>query len=707
MNNKIFLSLVSWRDPFLVNTIKNAIKNAKNPELLVFGCVFDGYEEDEWMLKGIDEIDADIRLIKQDANTASIYLCETRGDILMSLYQDEQYFMQTDCHSKFRKNWDAYLRAELAIAKKAFGEKTILTGINSGFNHWEEDIFYNQTTSSMPTQAILDEFYPAPPVRGEYVEKPEGAMTQESLFNAGMFFATSDFVKTVTQPKDFAFQFEQPIMTLRTFTAGYNMIAPTKAYVSNFDYHDAHETHDEYVRYVRGQDPKWSHVWHDVHQKCETLYYKIVNENIVDESYALFPNKTLAEYEEFSGIDLKNMKLRQEVSPLSRHYIVVKQSVLDQMIDEVLPEIGHTEPLTDLDNEDIFVSIIAWRDPFIVNTLQSLYDNAKWPEKVFANVIFQGYDSDSWMYENAFKIHPNIKITFLHADDTPIEIGKLRGSMMLSQINNEKYFFQIDSHTKLAREWDFDLRAELLIANEKFSNAIIQGHSTNFRRWLDGFDATPTTSIPDTETFIQQGYSAVAGKTLQKPNNLMILEKFYNANCVFAYSKDIQNVPEPDIALIELEQQWQSLRVYTHGYNLVSPTKTYTNCFDYYEYEVPLTNSNFIQYESGPWHYILSEEYYVRYTRKEDAEYVREYNGLAPQAKEKFFNIFWKQEWEESYGPGLARGVDDYIDFIGYNPVTLELLREPKMLEEHNWAYVTDEEIHDAKSRVEATVLEH
>lgn len=321
MNHKIFLSLASWRDPFVINSIKSAIEKAKYPELLTFGVVFDGYEEDDWMLEGIEQFD-NVRLIKQDARSSSIYLCEVRGDIAMSLYDGEDYFFQSDCHVKFQKDWDVALRAELALAKKVYGEKTILTSINSGFGQWAED-FIEAPFVCLPTQEILDEFNPNPPVRGELVLRKMGSriMIMERFFNAGMFFATSDFVKTVTQPKQFSFMLEQPIMTLRTFSAGYNMITTTTNYVSNFDFNGQHWPVDDHVRHQRSTDPLWEEAWREAHDKSLNLYKDVLNNNIVNEEYGMFPERTVDDYVEFAGFDPRTMKMVREASLFEHPYL--------------------------------------------------------------------------------------------------------------------------------------------------------------------------------------------------------------------------------------------------------------------------------------------------------------------------------------------------------------------------------------------------
>ena len=47
-NGKIFIQIASYRDPQLVPTIQDCIKNAKNPKKLVFSIAWQHSTEDLW-----------------------------------------------------------------------------------------------------------------------------------------------------------------------------------------------------------------------------------------------------------------------------------------------------------------------------------------------------------------------------------------------------------------------------------------------------------------------------------------------------------------------------------------------------------------------------------------------------------------------------------------------------------------------------------
>lgn len=320
----------------------------------------------------------------------------------------------------------------------------------------------------------------------------------------------------------------------------------------------------------------------------------------------------------------------------------------------------------------IFVSIAAWRDPFIINTVKSIYSNAYKPDEVTVGVIFQGYEEDRWMVQGLQDIHKNVKLLWVHALDAPINLCEIRGRMMRNLVTNEDYFLQIDSHTKMAPEWDVSLIAELHVAESKFGKCIIQGHSALFHFWSEPFVQPPLTSVPDAETFFSQG-STLYGHVQMKPENTLVKEKFFNANSVFSRTSFIYEVPQPDEIPFDWEQPIMSMRTWTAGYEIVSPTKTYTNCFDYNGDE--------------------EKESHFRYVRKGDRNFIKPYRKAYLRAMELYFRIFALNEYKESYGPMGVRSLEAYVDWVGWNPLTFRLIRDDGPVPAKDSVVLQDDEL--------------
>jgi hypothetical protein len=247
----------------------------------------------------------------------------------------------------------------------------------------------------------------------------------------------------------------------------------------------------------------------------------------------------------------------------------------------------------------------------------------------------------------------------------------------------------IDSHNKFKRQWDIGLIAELKIANSIFGKSILGQQISYFDRWDDAFDGDNHTAIPDEKQFSDLGKSfsfddfpiSVNGKILDKPNNIMIKEKFFNANSIFAYSNYAREVTQPPNHTINYEQQIMALRTFTAGYNMISPIYSYNSCFNFW------TNSS-------------EADSFVRHTRANDPFWKDLFFKADLQSREDYLSVLKNNIIDSEIGMYSKRSLEEYIDFVGYDPITLKLTRPAKMLEEKGFSFVSDEEYEDVLSEL-------
>ena len=110
MEETIFIQIASYRDPELLNTLKDCIENAEHPDRLRFGICWQHSPEDEWDTMDLYKDDDRFRIL--DVNYKdSTGACWARN-LLQQLYEDETYTLQIDSHTRFIKNWDYELKKE-------------------------------------------------------------------------------------------------------------------------------------------------------------------------------------------------------------------------------------------------------------------------------------------------------------------------------------------------------------------------------------------------------------------------------------------------------------------------------------------------------------------------------------------------------------------------------------------------------------------
>ena len=314
----------------------------------------------------------------------------------------------------------------------------------------------------------------------------------------------------------------------------------------------------------------------------------------------------------------------------------------------------------------VFVAIPSWRDPFVYETIKSAYEQAFDKKNLVFGVFFQGYPEDDWMIDTVKDKLPGLTIHIkkVHGDDAPDFLCQIKRTITDEFMTDEQYYMQVDSHTKFRKNWDLLLKAELLIANRVFGKSVINAQTVYFDHWTDKLINDPLTSFADVSEwrFIADTLSfpypiSLNGRVIQKPENLMIREKFYNGNMVFAYTNYVREVPFPWEMAQCFEQQISMLRAWTAGYEVVSPTRAYTNNFNYWKPEGTPGDA-----------YVR----HIRWDRPEQKERILKANL---DSFDKYVSIFQNPEvtYNSEFGAFKNRTIQEYIDFVGYDPVSLEI----------------------------------
>ena len=100
----IFVQIASYRDPELLPTLRDIIKQAKYPENLKICVAHQHSPEDPW--DSLTEFENDDRFIIIDIpHYESQGVCWARNQIQQH-YDGETYTLQLDSHHRFRENWD-------------------------------------------------------------------------------------------------------------------------------------------------------------------------------------------------------------------------------------------------------------------------------------------------------------------------------------------------------------------------------------------------------------------------------------------------------------------------------------------------------------------------------------------------------------------------------------------------------------------------
>lgn len=286
-NEKIFIQIASYRDPELINTIKDCIAKSDKPDNLRF-CICWQRSETE----SLEEYYNDSRF-----KIISIPYKDTKGacwarNRIQQFYDNEKYTLQLDSHHRFIKSWDTILIKMFENLKKDGIEKPLITAYLPSYNPSNDP----EERIQIPWKINFKELT----TEKQVLCIPSNIENYKSLtkpiiahFYSGHFtFASGQFVKEVPHDPELYFTGEEMSITVRAFTHGYTLFHP----------HIVIAWH-EYTRKNRvkqwDDDKEW---WKkDIHSKNH--YLSIFNNNKIGTKYGLGNKRTITDYIKFSGIN--------------------------------------------------------------------------------------------------------------------------------------------------------------------------------------------------------------------------------------------------------------------------------------------------------------------------------------------------------------------------------------------------------------------
>lgn len=243
---------------------------------------------------------------------------------------------------------------------------------------------------------------------------------------------------------------------------------------------------------------------------------------------------------------------------------------LDNLFDTIL-EINSNKI-----NNSIFVQLPAYRDPELPKTLDSLFKNCKYPENVHAGICHQYEPNDEYINDlNKYKNHPNVKII-------DILYSKSKGLCWARNLINEtlymgeKYYLQLDSHHRFAKDWDVELIEMLHSLNDPM--ALLTGYPYSY---FPEKEKENQEYKPDKNTLenIPFNFVTTTNHISIRPEHVYNVNAPIKARCVaggfiFTFGHFVTTCPH-DPYIFFSEEVPLSVRAYTYGYNLYHPHRQY------------------------------------------------------------------------------------------------------------------------------------
>lgn len=223
---------------------------------------------------------------------------------------------------------------------------------------------------------------------------------------------------------------------------------------------------------------------------------------------------------------------------------------------------------TELENDLIFVSIAAYRDPQLNATVADCLRKAAKPDRLRFGVCWQhGADEPafSWPGDHRFQI---LEISWR---DSKGACWARAEAMNLWQ--GERWFLQVDSHCRFAPCWDETLIR--MMGETASAKPILSTYATPFTPGSEealtgaplqmGFQGFTPDGIPHMKPVAIPNW-----QSLQRP----LRARFLSGGFLFAAGTFVREVPyDPDLYFLG-EEASMTVRAFTHGYDLFHPCET-------------------------------------------------------------------------------------------------------------------------------------
>lgn len=297
----IFLSIASYRDKELVNTILSAIHNAKYPQRLTIGvlCQSDNEEEDFLLLNPYIGNILQMDVINWKDAKGSV--CWARSEVQKRFFTDEQWYFQVDSHTIFNKDWDEKLinmygkvggKSVISIGPPYYYDMSAEGALPSYPNDVVKD-FDGYKVDAEPKIQKLNNINNGHIVYGFLPKGDIKGMVKARHISAALLFAPGFWVREVPYDPNLYFAGEESSLVVRSFTHGYDLYNP-----------------DDYVVWhLKYNFPDRKRHWNTFDQEeinrqslaSNKRYEKLMAGELSDE-FSLGNERTIKDWEMYSGV---------------------------------------------------------------------------------------------------------------------------------------------------------------------------------------------------------------------------------------------------------------------------------------------------------------------------------------------------------------------------------------------------------------------
>ena len=293
---KILVLLASFLDSELPYTIKSCIDSAAHPENIRFAVILQHDYHDQNI---IDDLSYDIVMEKYHYKESNG--CGWARSKVASLYNNEDYVLQIDSHTRLAKNWDINLIEELQElgpnAVISFLPPSYIKNANNDTIHYVNKDKLNFIQVPEAKSFVVDwvVFH-----RAEDEKDTEYKNQRVAFMQCGFIFAQGQWLKDIPPDPEMYYWGEEQSIFLRSFTHGYNVYLPKQIVAWHYSSNTPSPHH-----WVVNEESKVNVLSNNAYKRSKEL---ITGE--LSGQYGLGNVRTMNDWLEFTGIDYFNKTIK-------------------------------------------------------------------------------------------------------------------------------------------------------------------------------------------------------------------------------------------------------------------------------------------------------------------------------------------------------------------------------------------------------------
>tara|TARA_R110000772_G_scaffold486_1_gene1779 strand:+ start:1000 stop:2433 length:1434 start_codon:yes stop_codon:yes gene_type:complete len=306
----IFVQIAAYRDPQLIPTLKDLLKNSKHPENLRICIAWQHSEEDKWDVMPKKFLNDKRFNILDIPYTEAEGVCWARNQIQQH-YKGEKYTLQIDSHHRFIPNWDEELLTMYKQLQDKGVPKPLLTSyLPSFFPEGNKEVSpRTQEVWQMDFNRYTPEGYiftfPSLIKGWKNMTEPLPAR----FYSAHFAFTTGKFAKEVQHDPEMYFHGEEPSIAARAFTHGYDLYHPHKIIAWHEYTRDKGKRHWDDNDNWGERDAKSHHRYRLMHEMDGETCTPCAKRSLG--KYYFGKKRTLEEYEKYAGLRFRDRKVQQ------------------------------------------------------------------------------------------------------------------------------------------------------------------------------------------------------------------------------------------------------------------------------------------------------------------------------------------------------------------------------------------------------------